>query len=88
MTISNITDDYGTLGIAGPFSRHVLSKLTDTDMSHEKFKFLTVKDMEIAGISVKALRLSYTGKTIITSYITNKLFFGGKALFIVTAMHP
>lgn len=62
VTISNITDDYGTLGISGPFSRDVLSKLTDTDMSQEKFKFLTVKDMKIAGIPVKALRLSYTGE--------------------------
>ena len=64
MTISNITDDYAALGISGPFSRHVLSKLTDTDMSHEKFKFLTVKDMDIAGVPVWALRLSYTGKMI------------------------
>lgn len=96
MTISNITDDYGTLGIAGPFSRHVLSKLTDTDMSHEKFKFLTVKDIEIEGIPVKALRLSYTGEAcnyyVVTSYITDKLFFWEKhsswASFIVAAMHP
>lgn len=49
------------MGIAGPLSRDVLSKLTDADMSQEKFKFLTVKDIEIAGIPVKALRLSYTG---------------------------
>ena len=61
VTITNITDDIGTLGIAGPHSREVLSKLTDTDMRHEKFKFLTVKDIDIAGIPVKALRLSYTG---------------------------
>jgi dimethylglycine dehydrogenase len=61
VTISNVTDEIGTLGIAGPHSREVLCKLTDTDMSHEKFKFLTVKDIEIAGIPVKAMRLSYTG---------------------------
>lgn len=60
--ISNVTDYYGTLGIAGPLSRDVLCKLTDTDVSHENFKFLTVKDLEIAGIPVKALRLSYTGE--------------------------
>ena len=62
VTITNVTDEIATLGIAGPRSREVLSKLTDTDMSHGKFKFLTVKDIEIAGIPVKALRLSYTGR--------------------------
>ena len=64
VTITNVTDEIGTLGIAGPRSREVLSKLTDTDMSHEKFKFLTMKDIKIAGIPVKAMRLSYTGTQV------------------------
>ena len=71
VSISNVTDEIGTLGIAGPRSRDVLSKLTDTNMSHGKFKFLTVKDIEIAGISVKAMRLSYTG----TQLKMNNLFW-------------
>ena len=62
MTIENATDDMSCLGIAGPHSRAVLSKLTSTDMSNSEFKFLTIKDIEIAGLPVRAMRISYTGK--------------------------
>ena len=62
VSIENVTDDMSCLGIAGPHSRAVLSKLTSTDMSHSQFKFLTIKDIELAGIPVRAMRISYTGK--------------------------
>lgn len=59
--ISNVTDDIGVLGIAGPNSRKVLQKLTDEDMSDAGFKFLHCKTVQLAGISVRAIRISYTG---------------------------
>ena len=62
VTIENLTDDLSCLSVAGPHSRAVLSKLTTTDMSNAKFKFLTIKDIELAGVPVRAMRISYTGK--------------------------
>ncbi|CAH3022869.1 unnamed protein product [Porites evermanni] len=62
VTIENVTDDMSCLSVAGPYSRDVLSKLTSTDMSNSGFKFLTIKDMEIAGLPVRAMRISYTGE--------------------------
>lgn len=59
--ISNVTDDIGVLGIAGPNSRKVLQKLTDEDMSDAGFKFLHCKTIQLAGIPVRAIRISYTG---------------------------
>lgn len=59
--ISNVTEDIGVLGIAGPNSRKVLQKLTDTDLSDAGFKFLHCKTIQLAGISVRAIRISYTG---------------------------
>lgn len=59
--ISNVTDDIGVLGIAGPNSRKVLQKLTDEDMSDAGFKFLHCKTIKLAGIPVRAIRISYTG---------------------------
>lgn len=50
------------LSVAGPHSRAVLSKLTSTDMDNSQFKFLTIKDIELAGVPVRAMRISYTGK--------------------------
>ena len=62
VSIENVTDDMSCLSVAGPYSRDVLSKLTSTDMSNSGFKFLTIKDIDIAGLPVRAMRISYTGK--------------------------
>lgn len=61
MDISNVTDDMGVLGIAGPNSRKVLQKLTDEDLSDAGFKFLHCKSIQVAGKPVRAIRISYTG---------------------------
>lgn len=49
------------LGIAGPNSRTVLQKLTDEDLSDAGFKFLQCKMIQLAGVPVRAIRISYTG---------------------------
>ena len=74
VTIENVTDDMSCLSVAGPYSRDVLSKLTSTDMSNSGFKFLTIKDIDIAGLPVLAMRISYTGK--LRSFIVF-FFWGG-----------
>lgn len=73
VTIENVTDDMSCLSVAGPYSRDVLSKLTSTDMSNSGFKFLTIKDIDIAGLPVLAMRISYTGE--LRSFIV--FFWGG-----------
>lgn len=59
--ISNVTEDLGVLGIAGPNSRKVLQKLTKEDLSDAGFKFLQCKNIQVAGVPVRAIRISYTG---------------------------
>ncbi|XP_073334374.1 dimethylglycine dehydrogenase, mitochondrial [Pagrus major] len=70
--ISNVTEDLGVLGIAGPNSRNVLQKLTDEDMSDAGFKFLHCKSIKLAGIPVRAIRISYTGELGWELYIDQK----------------
>jgi glycine cleavage system aminomethyltransferase T len=62
VSFSNVTDELDTLGVAGPMSRDVLSKITSEDLSHEKFKFLAHKEIEIGGVLARAIRISYTGQ--------------------------
>ena len=62
VSITNITDDWGVLVLAGPKSREVLSKLTETDLSNENFKWLTGKEINVAGAMVRALRVNYVGE--------------------------
>ena len=63
LAITNVTDDYGVLVLAGPKSRDVLSGLSDTDLTNEGgFTWLRAKEMKVAGIPVRALRISYVGE--------------------------
>ncbi|MFK7861209.1 MAG: FAD-dependent oxidoreductase [Granulosicoccus sp.] len=60
--ISDITLDYGTLVLAGPRSREVLQKLTNTDLANEHFRWLAYQPLQLAGIDVRALRVNYVGE--------------------------
>ena len=62
VNISNITDDYGVLVLTGPRSRDVLSKLTDADLSNKEFRWMRGKSIEVSGIPLHALRVSYVGE--------------------------
>ena len=46
----------------GPFSRGLLSKITDTDVSNESFPFMTSQRIEIGSVSVRATRITYVGE--------------------------
>lgn len=60
--INNVTDRIAALGIAGPHSANVLSKLTNVSLDDNEFPFLHAREMSVAGIPVTALRISYTGE--------------------------
>ncbi len=60
--ITNTTEDWAALGLAGPKSRDVLSKLTNIDLATEKYPFLHAREFNVAGLPVRALRISYTGR--------------------------
>ena len=62
VTISNVTMKRGVLVLSGPRSREVLAKLTETDLSNEGFRWLSGQDIVIAGLPVRALRVSYIGE--------------------------
>ena len=63
VTLNNVTESVACLSLAGPVSRDVLSTITDANISHEAFSFMDVKHINISGIHVDAIRISYTGKT-------------------------
>ena len=62
VTVKNVTDDFGILIVTGPTAREVLSKLTDADLSNETFPWLTGKEISLAGIKLRGLRVSYVGE--------------------------
>ncbi len=60
--ISNITDDWGTLVVAGPKSRQVLTLLTSTSLKSTDFPWLSAQEINVAGCDVRALRVNYVGE--------------------------
>ncbi len=63
VTVRNVTDDYGVLVITGPRSRDVLSGLTDAGLTNDDgFTWMSAREISVAGIDVRALRVSYVGE--------------------------
>ena len=61
--ITDITDAFGTLVLAGPRARDVLSACSKADLSNPAFRWLTGKVIEVAGVqNVRALRVNYVGE--------------------------
>jgi len=58
----DVTDELICLGVFGPKSRDLLSKISNEDLSNENFKFGTGKNINLNSIDVWAQRLSYVGE--------------------------
>ncbi len=62
VTIENVTESRGVLGLCGPNSRGILQQLTHTDLQTMAFPWLSARTIEVAGKPLLALRVSYTGE--------------------------
>ena len=56
------TSAFTTIGVWGPRARDILGSLTDSDISHDAFKFGTCQNIELGSHSVLASRISYVGE--------------------------
>lgn len=62
VSVTDITDAYGVLVLAGPRARDVLARCTDADLSNPAFPWLTGKEIIVAGVKARALRVNYVGE--------------------------
>jgi dimethylglycine dehydrogenase len=63
VVVRNVSDNVGVLVLAGPHSRNVLSELTNCDLTNEDgFLWMTARELDVAGVPVRALRVSYVGE--------------------------
>jgi 4-methylaminobutanoate oxidase (formaldehyde-forming) len=67
----DVTDNLICLGIFGPKSRELLSKITNENLSNENFKFGTSKSINFGYVEVWVQRLSYVGELGYELYIDN-----------------
>ena len=61
-TVTDRTDDFSVLGVMGPRSRDLLAGLTDADLSEDAFPFATSRLLTLAGVEVRATRMTYVGE--------------------------
>jgi len=60
--LHDATNQWTTIGLWGPRSRDVLASVTEADVSHAGFPFLTSKPVDINGVRTLASRISYVGE--------------------------
>ena len=66
---TDVTEQIACLGVFGPKSRTLMSKLSKDDFSNESFKFGTSKKIKINNKEIWAQRLSYVGELGFELYI-------------------
>lgn len=60
--VRNVTDARGVLVLAGPHSRSLLAKVTDSPLDNNAFPWLSAQEIQVAGAPVRALRVNYVGE--------------------------
>jgi len=60
--IANMTDHRFCMGLWGPRARHVLAAVTDTDVSNEAFRYMTMRPLAVGEAPCFAQRISYVGE--------------------------
>ena len=61
--LSSVTDQWATIGLAGPNSRKVIEKIcTDIDFDPESFPFMSMQEATIAQVPGRVFRISFSGE--------------------------
>ena len=60
--LQKVTTQYGVLVLAGPRSREVLQKLTDTDLSNAAFPWLSGRWLSVGAAHARCLRVNFVGE--------------------------
>jgi glycine cleavage system aminomethyltransferase T len=60
--VADRSEELAVLGVMGPRSRELASRLTDADLGDEAFPFATGQSIEVAGVEVWANRMTYVGE--------------------------
>lgn len=56
------SDEFGVLGVMGPRSRDLMQRVTSTELDNKSFPWLSCRTIELGGVMIRALRVSYVGE--------------------------
>ena len=60
---TSVTEQWATVAVVGPRSRDVIGALApDLDVSKEAFRFMDIRETEVAGLPARVCRISFSGE--------------------------
>ena len=62
VSVVDVTNSFGVLGVMGPDSRKLLSRVTDAELSNSSFPFATSQQIAVGCATVRAVRITYVGE--------------------------
>jgi glycine cleavage system T protein len=60
--VQDVTSAWACLGIWGPRSRDVLAPLTPQSLANDDFPYMSVRELTVGDVPVRALRVTYVGE--------------------------
>ncbi|MEI6294446.1 MAG: FAD-dependent oxidoreductase [Actinomycetes bacterium] len=60
--ITDSTSELAVFGIWGPKAREILQLITTYDLGNENFPFMHSREIEVAGVNLRATRITYVGE--------------------------
>ena len=60
--LTDVTEDWCTIGVWGPRARDLVDSVTSDDVSHAGFPFVRCREIELGGVRALASRISYVGE--------------------------
>ena len=63
VAITNMSNDFGVIMLAGPASRKILAECTDAELDNRNFRWLSTRHITVGNTEhVRAMRVTYTGE--------------------------
>lgn len=85
VAISDVTSMFTALCIMGPFTRTLLSELTDTDLDPKNFPFFTFKMLDVGlANGIRTMNLTHTGELGYVLYIPNEVSSDNVVVILLT----
>ncbi len=60
--VNDVTSGWACFGVWGPRAREVLAPLTPQDLGNEEFPYMSVREITVGDVPVRALRVTYVGE--------------------------
>jgi glycine cleavage system aminomethyltransferase T/glycine/D-amino acid oxidase-like deaminating enzyme len=62
VTVRDVTSQWSCFALWGPLAREILQPLTPQDLGNEAFPYMTMRDLSVGGVPVRALRVTFVGE--------------------------